>query len=60
MINWFYADASQQRRGPVSTEQLKTAYEQGQLTSTSLVWCEGMPTWLPLFNVANQLEISFI
>ena len=58
MSNWFYADASQQRRGPVSTEQLRTAYEQGQVTSTSLVWCEGMPTWLPLFNVANRLEIS--
>jgi type IV pilus assembly protein PilA len=58
MTNWFYADHSQQRRGPVSEDQLRTAYQQQQIAGSNLVWTEGMPGWQPLASVAGQLGIS--
>lgn len=58
MSTWFYADHSQQRRGPVTGEQLRTAYQQQQIAGSNLVWTEGMPGWQPLANVAAQLGIS--
>ena len=58
MSTWFYADHSQQRRGPVTDEQLRTAYQQQQIAGSNLVWTEGMPGWQPLSSVAGQLGIS--
>ncbi len=58
MSNWFYADNSQQRRGPVTDEQIRVAFQQQQIASSSLVWTEGMAGWQPLSSVANQLGIN--
>ena len=58
MSTWFYADNSQQRRGPVTDEQLRTAYQQQQIAGSNLVWTEGMAGWQPLASVAGQLGIS--
>lgn len=58
MRNWFYADHAQQRRGPVTDEQLRVAYQQQQIAGSSLVWTEGMAGWQPLASVAGQLGIS--
>ena len=58
MSSWFYADNSQQRRGPVTADQLRTAYQQQQIAGTSLVWTEGMAGWQPLANVLAQLGIT--
>ena len=58
MSTWFYADHSQQRRGPVTDDQLRTAYQQQQIAGSNLVWTEGMPGWQPLASVAAQLGIS--
>ena len=58
MSSWFYADHSQQRRGPVTEDQLRTAYQQQQIAGTSLVWTEGMAGWQPLANVLAQLGIT--
>lgn len=58
MSNWFYADNTQQRRGPVTDEQIRVAYQQQQIAGSSLVWTEGMAGWQPLSSVASQLGIS--
>ncbi len=58
MSTWFYADNAQQRRGPVTEEQLRTAYRQQQIVGSNLVWTEGMAGWQPLSSVAGQLGIS--
>ena len=58
MSTWFYADNAQQRRGPVTEEQLRTAYQQQQIAGSNLVWTEGMAGWQPLASVAGQLGIS--
>ncbi len=58
MSTWFYADNTQQRRGPVTDEQIRVAYQQQQIAGSSLVWTEGMPGWQPLSSVASQLGIS--
>ena len=58
MSTWFYADHNQQRRGPVTDDQLRTAYQQQQIAGSNLVWTEGMSGWLPLSSVAGQLGIS--
>ncbi len=58
MSTWFYADNSQQRRGPVTDEQLRIAYQQQQITGSNLVWTEGMSGWQPLSSVAGKLGIQ--
>ena len=58
MSTWFYADNTQQRRGPVTDEQMRTAYQQQQIAGSNLVWTEGMAGWQPLASVASQLGIS--
>ncbi len=57
MSTWFYADNAQQRRGPVTDEQLRVAYQQQQIAASSLVWTEGMAGWQSLASVAGQLGI---
>jgi len=58
MSTWFYADNTQQRRGPVTDEQIRVAYQQQQIAGSNLVWTEGMAGWQPLSSVAAQLGIS--
>lgn len=35
-----------QTLGPFSPEQMSQAVQQGQVTATTLVWCQGMAAWL--------------
>ncbi len=58
MTTWFYADHNQQRRGPVTDEQMRVAYQQRQIVDSNLVWTQGMPDWQPLSSVAAQLGIN--
>lgn len=50
---WYYADAGQQRQGPLSTRALRRLHREGQIDIDTLVWCEGMPQWKPLHSVAE-------
>jgi len=45
-MNWYYADSGRQN-GPVTDEQLDELFRSGKITAYTLVWCEGMPDWLP-------------
>lgn len=51
--SWYYADASQQRQGPLSTQELRRLHHAGQIDIDTLVWCAGMPQWNPLHGVAE-------
>ncbi|MGH8038557.1 MAG: GYF domain-containing protein [Stenotrophomonas sp.] len=49
---WYYADATQQRQGPLPTHALRALHAQGKTDIDTLVWCEGMPQWKPLHSVS--------
>ncbi len=45
-MNWYYVDAGQQA-GPISEDDLATLAGSGKIQPDTLVWREGMATWLP-------------
>ena len=49
-MKWFYADAGRQL-GPVEDEALDELSRTGVVRSDTLVWHEGMTTWLPYASV---------
>lgn len=57
MSDWYYADATQQRQGPLSGEELTLRFHQGKLRLDTLVWRDGMPDWQPLREFTNELSL---
>lgn len=53
-MNWFYAENGQQK-GPVSDSDLASLAENGLLKAETLLWREGMSTWMPLGQVRPDL-----
>ncbi len=49
-MQWFYGVGGEQR-GPVSMEQLKSLLAEGSLSPETVVWREGMGSWLPISQV---------
>jgi DNA-directed RNA polymerase subunit RPC12/RpoP len=45
-MNWYYVDAGKQA-GPVDDLQLEELVRNGKILGDTLVWREGMDTWLP-------------
>src|SRR4051794_37317115 len=43
--SWYYA-IGQQRQGPVTAAEMKMLIASGQVSGGTLVWAEGMPTWI--------------
>lgn len=41
------------RQGPVPEDELRQKIRRGEISDTTLVWCEGMADWLPLAQVAE-------
>jgi uncharacterized RDD family membrane protein YckC len=58
MTQWYYADASGQRHGPFSTEELESHVRHARLDAATLVWREGLPDWQPLSTVASELNLQ--
>jgi uncharacterized RDD family membrane protein YckC len=58
MTQWYYADASGQRHGPFSVEELESHVQHARLGATTLVWREGLPDWQPLSTVATELNLQ--
>jgi len=58
MSNWYYADARQQRQGPLSAEALASRFHQGQLRLDTLVWRDGLAGWQPLRDFSDELELQ--
>lgn len=51
---WFYAQ-DEERKGPISQDELLAKFSAGELTPQSLVWCKGMPEWLPAAQTEGLL-----
>ncbi|WP_062357166.1 RDD family protein [Pseudoxanthomonas mexicana] len=58
MTQWYYADASGQRQGPFSAEELESHVRHGRLDAASLVWREGLHDWQPLKNFAAEFDLQ--
>ena len=55
MSEWYYADAANNRQGPVDAAALVRLRLQGQLGWETLVWREGMADWRPMRDFAAEL-----
>ncbi len=55
---WYYVDANRQKNGPVAAEEMKSAYQRGELRPDSLVWHAQLPQWQSLANHAEALGIN--
>lgn len=55
MSEWYYADAANNRQGPVDAAALVRLRLQGQLDWDTLVWREGMADWRPMRDFAAEL-----
>lgn len=49
---WHYTDKTGQQAGPISTTELKELLSTQTISTTSMVWKDGMPGWKPV----NQIE----
>lgn len=58
MSTWYYADADQQRQGPLSTDELKQYFRRQGIALETLVWRDGMLHWRPLGELAEQLGLT--
>jgi uncharacterized RDD family membrane protein YckC len=55
---WYYVDAQGQQQGPVTSPIIAGQFRLGRLTATSLVWREGLATWVALDDVRGELGIA--
>src|SRR5437763_15449548 len=51
-MTWYYVEAGQQA-GPVDSELLAALISSGRIQPDTLVWREGMASWLPYRDVAS-------
>ncbi|MCC8445964.1 RDD family protein [Xanthomonas translucens] len=58
MSEWYYADAAQQRHGPMPDEQLQQRFQRGEVDLTTLVWRDGLSQWHPLADVVDELGLT--
>ncbi len=56
MKRWFFSE-SDSRQGPVPASDIISMIREGRLHGDTLVWCDGMPDWRPLGQVAG-FELS--
>ena len=57
MTNWYYADATRQRQGPLSAAELAQRFHQGTIRLDTLVWRDGLPQWQPLRDFSDELAL---
>ena len=51
MATQWYISRKDGRDGPYSGEELQAMADEGSLRARDMVWCEGMPDWVPAKNV---------
>lgn len=56
-MEWFYAENNQQK-GPVSEQQLLELVHSGVIRGNTLIWRNGMASWLPYEQVMGELSGS--
>ena len=55
---WYFMDRRGQRQGPVAAADVAAAYRSGDLLREGLVWRPGMPQWLSLAQVEDELGVG--
>lgn len=50
MSEWWYSEQSK-KIGPIQKEELSKLFQNGKISSNTMVWQEGMPEWKPLVDV---------
>ena len=55
MTDWYYADADNQRQGPVPADALAALHGNGGLRPETLVWREGLPAWTAWREVMHEV-----
>ncbi|MFT3761539.1 MAG: RDD family protein [Pseudoxanthomonas sp.] len=57
MTQWYYADRSRQRQGPIEAAELAALFRSGQVAPDTLVWREGLTQWQALGDFAGELGL---
>ncbi|MBN6104997.1 RDD family protein [Xanthomonas sp. CFBP 8703] len=58
MSEWYYADAAQQRHGPMPADDLQQRFQRGDVGLTTLVWRDGLSEWHPLADFVDELGLT--
>lgn len=58
MSEWYYADAAQQRHGPMPADELRQRFQRGDVGLTTLVWRDGLSEWHPLADFVDELGLT--
>lgn len=58
MSEWYYADAAQQRHGPMPADELQQRFQRGDVGLTTLVWRDGLSQWHPLADFVDELGLT--
>ncbi|HEX7801522.1 MAG TPA: pilin [Pseudoxanthomonas sp.] len=58
MSDWYYSAGNDQRKGPLSTDDLITQFRYGQIGLDTLVWRDGQGQWQPLADFAAELGLA--
>jgi uncharacterized RDD family membrane protein YckC/Tfp pilus assembly protein PilE len=55
---WFYLDLNREKHGPVNSDFILAELKGGKISNTTMVWRDGLPDWVPVSQVLNELGIS--
>ncbi len=58
MTEWYYADTTNTRQGPITTPALLQLRHQGTLGDGTLLWRDGLDGWTPLHALAHELGLA--
>jgi type IV pilus assembly protein PilA len=58
MSDWYYSAGDDQRKGPLSTDDLIAQFRHGQIGLDTLVWRDGQAQWRPLADFAAELGLA--
>lgn len=58
MTDWYYADANNQRQGPLPESDLAALHTGGNLRPETLVWRQGLPAWTAWRKVMHEVVVG--
>ncbi|WP_254460254.1 RDD family protein [Xanthomonas sacchari] len=58
MTEWYYADAAQQRHGPIPAAEVQHCFQRGEIGLSTLVWREGLSEWRTLAEFVDELGLT--
>ena len=56
MTDWYYADTSNTRQGPVAVAELLRLRQVGRVGDDTLLWRDGLAEWLPWRSLQHELD----